>query len=137
MSASDLHAAWNRITGQSLPMGVCSFEFEHGYYEFEKAGYNEKDLMTVVRYLQGEIRKGGRKPAALRWRNCVGDLLRFAEELELARGALRQKPPPTPKDRVLAQARPVALPERAPANDSAKHVSVYIKALRDAAGGAQ
>lgn len=137
MSATTLHAAWNRFTGQTLRMGVCSFEFEHGYYEFEKAGYNEKDLMTVVRYLQGEIRKGDRKPAALRWRNCVGDLLRFAEELELARGALRQKPPPTPKERVLAQARPVALPERVTTNDSAQHVSVYIKALRDAVGGTQ
>jgi hypothetical protein len=103
-----LHAAWNRATGQNLPMGVCSYELEHGYHQFLKAGYSEPEMLLVVNYLQAEIRKGNRKPAALRWRNCIGDVLRFAEELELARGAQRNKKPETPIARAMRQLRPVA-----------------------------
>jgi len=130
MTPAALHAIWNRLTHQSLPMGVCSFELESGWHAFDKAGYGESDLLLVVRYLQGEIRKGNRKEAALRWRNCVGDLLRFGEELELARGALPQKQPPTPKERVLAQARPVVAERPVEAMKDAKPIVELIAALR-------
>lgn len=130
MNTEILHSAWNRITGQSLPMGVCSFEFESGWYQFEKAGYTEADLLLVVRYLQTEIRKGERKPASLRWRNCVGDLLRFAEEVELARGALRQKPPPTPRENALQSFRPNVV-DAQPRENTRTASEAAEKALRE------
>lgn len=131
----NLHTAWNRATGQNIPMGVCSYELEHGWHEFLKAGYSESDLLMVISYLQREIKKGERKPAALRWRNCVGDLLRFAEEIELARGALKRKTPETPLGRAMSQLRPVVaqVTPRA-AQSSAAHVGDLIANLKRAAG---
>lgn len=102
-----LHAAWNAATQQNIPMGVCSYELEYGWLDFIKAGFTEADLLTVVSYLQREIKKGERKPAALRWRNCIGDTLRFAEELQLARGAMKRNVPETPLGRAMQQLRPV------------------------------
>lgn len=103
----ELHKLWNRITGQNIPMGVCAYELEHGWHEFLQAGFTEADMVMVVGYLQREIKKEDRKPAALRWRNCIGDVLRFAEELELARGAVKRKKPETPLGRAMQQLRPV------------------------------
>lgn len=131
----NLHTTWNRATGQNIPMGVCSYELEHGWHEFIKAGYTESDLLMVIAYLQREIRKGERKPAALRWRNCVGDILRFAEELELARGSMKRKPPETPLARAMSQLRPViadVTPQAA--KSTAVPVSDLIANLKRAAG---
>lgn len=126
-----LHSVWNRITGQHLHMGVCSYELEHGWHLFLKAGHTEPELLLVVAYLQGEIRKGERKPGALRWSNCIGNVLRFEEELSLARGALRRKPEPTPRERIVAQFRGTPEP---PEKHDAKHVSELINNLKRAAG---
>ena len=130
-----LHNTWNRATDQNIRMGVCSYELEHGWHEFIKAGHTESDLLLVVRYLQSEIKKGERKPAALRWRNCIGDTLRFGEELELARGALRRKVPETPLSRAMRSLRPVvAAVNHECTQNTARPVSELIANLKQAAG---
>ena len=131
----NLHAAWNRATGQHIPLGVCSYEIEHGWFTFLKAGYTVSDLELVVRYIQAEIRKGERKPAALRWSNCIGDILRFAEELELAIGETRRKPKPTAFARALGQLRPtVAAVTPQQAQVTAVPIGQLIENLKRAAG---
>ena len=130
-----LHSAWNTATGQHIPLGVCSYEVECGWLNFIKAGYGEEDLITVVAYLQAEIKKGERKPASLRWRNCVGDTLRFSEEIELARGAMKRKVTETPRSRAILQLRPRAVattPEET--RNTAVPVSELIANLKRAAG---
>jgi len=132
---TQLHAAWNSATGQHIPLGVCSYEIEHAWHQFLKAGYTEDDLKMVVVYLQAEIKKGERKPAALRFSNCIGDVLRFSEELELARGALRQKPKPTSLDRAMHQLRPTVAHVTPDENRStAVPISTLIANLKAAAG---
>lgn len=130
-----LHSIWNSVTGQTLPLIVCDYAREFGYHQFIQAGFGEKDIMTVVRYLQREIRQERRQPAALRWSNCIGNITRFAEDLELARGALRNaKPPPTPKERAIACLRPtVAQSGPLEQKVTARPVGDYIRALREAA----
>lgn len=130
-----LHSTWNQLTGQRIPMGVCSYELEYGWLDFIKAGYTENDLQMVVRYLQAEIRKGDRKPAALRWSNCVKDVLRFAEELELARGSMRRVRPRTPIETAMAAFRPtVAAVTPNETKVTARPVSELIENLKKAAG---
>jgi hypothetical protein len=131
----DLHKLWNTVTGQNIPMGVCSYELEFGWHEFIKAGFTEADLLLVVRYLQAEIRKGDRKPAALRWRNCVGDVLRFAEEKELALGASKRKVPETPLSRAMSNLRPTLAAVTPDATRiTARPVSELIENLKRSAG---
>lgn len=131
----NLHAAWNGLTGQHIPIGVCSYEVEFGWHQFIKAGYTQADLELVVAYLQTEIRKGERKPAALRFSNCIGDVLRFSEELELAIGAQRQKPKPTALGRAMQQLRPTVTPVTPhETRVTAVPVSELIANLKRAAG---
>lgn len=130
-----LHALWNQLTGQHIPMGVCNYELEYGWLQFIKAGFTPDDLKLVVPYLQAEIRNGDRKEAALRWRNCIGDTLRFAEEKELAVGAGRRRPKPTALAREMQRLRPnvtpVTLSETAV---TAVPVGQLIENLKRAAG---
>ena len=130
-----LHSLWNRSTGQTIPMGVCSFELEHGWCQFLKAGHTEQELLMVVSYLQAEIKKGERRSGAIKWRNCVGDLLNFEQELELARGALRRQPPVTPRERAVNNLRPSVTPVTPDGTRvTARPVSELIANLRRAAG---
>lgn len=127
-----IHGIWNKATGQNIPLGVCSYEIEHGWHQWLKAGYGESDLLMVVSYLQGEIRKGERRPAALRWSNCIGDVLRFAEEVQLAKAEKRNlKTAPSPREKIVAAFRAC---DPVPATTDAKHVSELIANLKKAAG---
>jgi len=130
-----LHSIWNSVTGQSLPLVVCDYAREFGYHQFIKAGFTEADIMTVVRYLQSEIRQERRQPGALRWSNCIGNITRFAEDLELARGVLRNiKPAPTPKERALACLRPAVAQSGSLEQNTAKPIGELIANLKRAAG---
>lgn len=130
-----LHTAWNGATGQDLRLRMFDYEREYGYQQFIKAGFTDKDMLTVVTYLQREIKKGNRLPGALRWSNCIGNLTRFEEDLSMARAEHRNaKPQPTAKQRVLQQARPTIVPMTPEqSQNTAQPISVYIEALRKAA----
>ncbi len=111
---------------------------EQAWHAFIQAGYGFKELETTLVWIKDGIRKGKRHEPALGFRRLIMDLATFEDEHAAAMAERRNaKPHASPKERVLVQARPVALPERVLANDSAQHVSVYIKALRDAVGGAK
>lgn len=129
-----LHAVWNAATGQALRMGICDYEREFGYHQFIKAGFTAQDISTVVNYLHREIAKGNRLNGALRWSNCIGNLVRFDEDLQMAKAAARI-PKPSARDKVLSIARPIAVQVPVEkARDTSKHVSHYIAALKAAAG---
>lgn len=133
---AQLHAVWNSATGQSLPLILFDYEREHGYYQFIKAGFTDRDIVTVVRYLQRKIKERTRMEGALRWSNCIGNITRFAEDLAMCKAEERnRKPAPTPLQRVLEQARPTAVqmkPEDA--QIAARPVGELIANLRAAAG---
>jgi hypothetical protein len=133
---AELHATWNSCTGQNLPLILCDYAREFGYHQFIKAGFNEKDIVEVVRYLKRKIKEGTRLEGALRWSNCVGDICRFAEDLAMCRAEERnRKPPPTPLQRVLEQARPTAATMTPKdAQITARPVGELIANLRRAAG---
>lgn len=125
------HSSWNRETGQNIRLGVCSFQIECAWLELINAGHTESELVQVIRYLKGEIAKGERKPAALRFSSLIGNSLRFDEELELARGAARKPKPPTPQQRAVARLRP-AISE--PITHNTRSAAELIAQLKAAAG---
>lgn len=125
----ELHAAWNAATGQQLRLRSFDYQQQWGYHQFIKAGFSIDDLRVVVAYLQKAIKKGTRLEGSLRWSNCVGDVLRFDEDLSAARAALRVKQP-TPKDRIVRQyERPVGEGTPALTPMTAKSAGEWIKGM--------
>lgn len=128
-----LHRAWNMATGQELPLVLCDYAREFGYHQFIQAGFGEREIVEVVRYLKRKIKEGSRLEGALRWSNCIGNITRFAEDLAMAKAEIRNtKPPMTPKERVIQQARPTVTLHHDTTN-TAKPVSHWIAQLRHAA----
>jgi hypothetical protein len=132
---AELHAVWNSATGQDLPLVLCDYAREFGYHQFIQAGFGGPEIETVVRYLKRKIKEGSRLDGCLRWSNCIGNITRFAEDLAMSRAEARNaKPPLTPKERVMEQARPTAVAMRPEATQiTAKPIAHYIEALRRAA----
>lgn len=138
LQIDQLELAFQKLTGHTFKVSGVVSGREQGWYEFIKAGFTVEDLKEVILWIRQGIHGGVRRQGALKWLSLIGNLQVFEDELQTAKAEKRNaKHHATPKERVIAQARPVALPERATTNDSAKHVSVYIKALRDAVGGPQ
>ena len=131
----ELHACWNSSTGQQLPLLMCDYAMEWGYVQFLNAGYSEPDIVTVVRYLKRKIKEGTRQEASLRWSNCIGNVLRFSEDLSFARAAERSYRQPDPKERALEALRPtVAQMRPEDGRITARPVGDLIADLRKAAG---
>ncbi len=89
------HALYCRLTGQRVSL---RFDRERLWYELFHAGFDEKDLQKVIRYLQREIREGRRNVGSLKLSNLL-QLDRFEEDLNISRVRLyAPKPsnPPTP-----------------------------------------
>ena len=87
------HALYCRLTGQRVSL---RFDRERLWYELLAAGFTQADLLTVITYLQREIRQGRRNVGALKLSNLL-QLDRFEEDLNISRVALRiPKPTPDP-----------------------------------------
>ena len=83
------HELYCQLTGQKLTL---RFDRERLWYEFLRAGFNTRDLKTVVAYLQKEIRAGRRNVGALKLSNLL-QLDRFEEDLNISKVKLRYPPP--------------------------------------------
>lgn len=123
-----LHADYCALVGE-LPLTLDRI---YWWGQWAKNGWGSAELVLVIRYLQAEVKKGKRFPGALRWSNLIQQSDNFAEELILARGALRNAPrQPSAKERVIAQARPEAFQQHDTSN-TAKPIGEYVqKALAE------
>ena len=83
------HELYCHLTGQKLTL---RFDRERLWYEFLRAGFNTRDLKTVVAYLQKEIRANRRNVGALKLSNLL-QLDRFEEDLNISKVRLRSAPP--------------------------------------------
>jgi len=130
-----LALCYKKITGIDLKhMGIIDHR-ERSWFEFLRAGFTVQDLETVLLWLKKGIREDKRQIGCLRFSNLVERLDRFGEELAMAKAENRNaRPAPTPKERVLAQARPVAV-DVPPAGytNTAKPISYWIEQMREAA----
>ena len=106
------HALYCRLTGQRVSL---RFDRERLWYELLTAGFTQADVLSVITYLQREIRQGRRNVGALKLSNLLQPD-RFEEDLNISRVALRiPKPtpgptppplqPPTPEDKELTRKR--------------------------------
>jgi hypothetical protein len=76
-----VHALYCRLTGQRVSL---RFDRERLWYELFKAGFSERDVQRVIRYLQREIRESRRNVGALKLSNLL-QLDRFEEDLNISR----------------------------------------------------
>lgn len=101
-----LDTAYQKLSGARFRgRGVITGR-EEAWVRFCNAGFTLNDLERVIVWLKGRIRIGKRDIGALRFSTLIGELSRFQEELSLCDADSRKRVP-TPRDRVLAQARPV------------------------------
>ena len=125
-------SAYAKLTGFNLQHRGVFDHRERAWFDFIKAGFSIADLETVILHLKRGIREGKRNPGALRFSNLIERADLFGEELELAKAQKRNlRPAPTPRERVMQQARPVVCDQTQ--GDTAKPISFYIEQLREAA----
>jgi hypothetical protein len=102
-----LVSCFEKMTHMKMPRGVCN-PYERTLFELVQAGVTANDLELVLRWLKLRIDAGVRNPECRKPGNLFRCHYSFLEELELARAEMRnQKPAITPKEQVLAQARPI------------------------------
>lgn len=104
MKLESLHAAYCALTG--LQVRFCFHE--RTWFEFDKAGFTESDLHTVIGFLTRENRGHRDWKYSLKISKLIEDLARFdefrAEALAVARN---RRAPMTPKEQVLQEFSPV------------------------------
>jgi hypothetical protein len=83
------HALFCQLTGQRLSL---RFDRERLWYELFKAGFDERDVQRVIRYLQREIRERRRNVGALKLSNLLQPD-RFEEDLNISRVQLHPSKP--------------------------------------------
>lgn len=84
------HALYCQLTGQRVSL---RFDRERLWYELFKAGFDERDVQRVIRYLQREIRERRRNVGALKLSNLLQPD-RFEEDLNISRVQLHPSTPP-------------------------------------------
>lgn len=125
-----LHGVYCQLAQAQLALTMTRMYY---WSAFLARGFTESDLCLVLRYLWHEIKAERRRYGSLKFSNLIMDIDRFEEDVQLARGWERNhRPAPSPKERVLAQARPVAC-ERVQAKENVRSVSEVIAAMREAA----
>jgi len=130
-----LDLAYQKLSGFKFTAyqqrGVVNWR-DDSWHRFIKAGYGVHELEEVILWLKPGIKAGKRNPGCLRFSNLIAQLDRFEEELGMCRAEIRNaKPEPTPKDRVLAQARPVVVKlTGSDISTSARRISEIITNIR-------
>lgn len=125
-----LDLAYQKLTNRAFRTGGIVTGREQGWVAFINAGFTVADLETVVLWIKGKILAGIYHEPRLAWRRLIADLQNFEDELATAKAEKRNaKPQPTPRDRVLSQARPTVV-ESVSADVTAKPIGDYIAKLR-------
>lgn len=131
-----LHRAYCRLAGASLAL---TFDRIYWWECWRAKGWTEQDLALVIKHIQRGVDIGTRHYGALKWSNLIQRLDNFEEELAEAKATVRNRAqPPTPRETVLAQARPIvnAPPALAPDNPrmAGDVAAEWIRKMREAAG---
>jgi len=125
-----LHAAWCEASGQ-LPADVKLRLTERIWYELARAEVTPDDIRSVVAHLLRANRKNAGGPQfRIAVHRVCGDVENFSSILGEARATERnRRPPPTARETVLAQARPVTDHEaaRARAGEQFKTLKDILK----------
>jgi hypothetical protein len=134
-----LDLAFQKLTDRAFQSSGVVTGREQGWKAFLDAGFTLINLEETILWIKRGIREGHRREGALKWRTLIGDLQTFQDEHSTALAERRNtKPQPSPKDRVVAQARPLACPQCAQVGDASKPASEYVKSalekLRQAVG---
>jgi hypothetical protein len=94
-----IHAYYCRLTGHDLEL---NFEREHFWMLWLHHRWTAADLALVVRAIKKAIIARERKPAALLFRNLIGDTGRFEEDLSHYRALARMPRRDPGRSRALA-----------------------------------
>lgn len=100
MNSQEIHAHYCRLSGRDIP-----YHLNMDYaWSLWLSRYTLTDLELVIRYIERGIAAGTRQPGALKWRNLIWDLDRFADDLGEAKAVARNtRPPMTPKQQVVKE----------------------------------
>lgn len=127
-----LDRCYQKLTTRTFRASGVITGREYAWSQFIKVGYTVADLEDCLLWIKRGIQRGVRHEPALGFRRLIGDLMIFEDELAAARAENRNaKPAPSPKERVLEQARPTV--SSVPVRDAAKPAGQvdWIKALRE------
>lgn len=95
MNIAELHTVFERLTGQQIELNAFREQQWCVWLGYRRSQpFTTADLTAVIVWLKNQIRKGERRPAALKFSNLVGNPDYFEEDLELARAQLRVRPLP-------------------------------------------
>lgn len=83
-----LHAAYVSATGLDIRLDISR---EREWFEYVNKGFTQEDLRLVIEHLKRGIREQRRNPGALKFRNLIGQLDYFEEDLAEARALTRAK----------------------------------------------
>lgn len=126
-----LDMAYQKLTGFQFKLRGVVTGREQAWHAFIQAGFTLEDLDTVLTWLNRRIREGKRDTGSRRFSTLIANLDRFDEELSMAKAEKRNvRPPVTPKERVIEQARPT-VGEQTKAEVNARNAQdVALAALR-------
>lgn len=99
-SAAELHRMYVNLTALEIPLDMSRI---YQWEVFIAKKFTATDLSLVIRHIQKGIRERKRNPGALKFRNLIGSIDLFEEDLAESRAAanIRSKSsrpmPPTPK----------------------------------------
>lgn len=111
MTAPELHAYYQQLTGQKLTASYARMET---WTQFVARGLTKDDLNLVYRWTkrQADRGEGGFSPLSLQFGRMVADLDRFEDRLQIARSTKLARPA-TPKP---APSAPPSVPTERPAD---------------------
>jgi hypothetical protein len=95
-----LHAAYVKGTGLELRLDHAR-ECVWGYWM--AAGFTMQDLLLVIGYIRKGISKGERNLGALRFRNMIGMIDYFEEDLAMAKKALTARARPASREEAVTR----------------------------------
>lgn len=127
-----LHALYCELYGSQIRM---LYHHQMWWHQWITAGFSESDLRLVIAWIKEGIAKERWTPSRLRFSYLIERPERFGEELAEAQAVARnKKAPPSPRERVLAQARPTVV-ESDPDGflATARPIGDYIEQMRRAA----
>lgn len=125
-----LHTCYEKFTGERLSLRSICDARRLAWQRFLAAGHTQRELETVLFYLNRKIREDGWDKACQRFTNLIEDLNHFEEVCAEAQACQRNtKPPPTPKSIVRQQWSPVM---GEPVKENTRSVGELIEAMRKA-----
>lgn len=105
---SELHECYCAMTGRSPKLAV----FQRLWWDFQKAGYVQDDLIIVLRFMLRENQRNNYK-YGLGLAKLIGDLERYDDLLNEAKAKTRNRiKPKTNRESVLAAFRKAPEPQR-------------------------